>query len=424
MSSSPPNDTVADRFVGLLTALQPNDILQHRQCREAILDFIGRSEETFLHELFDKIKRPRKRRRRDSDPTESQVGAEAFFADKKRIHRERGPVGRQPSPDVRLLVQAVKDLESGMDISPEAYSGSYDRSDDTTPTEPIPNRQRCTIARLNNIEKTSRTAEGKRRLSLLRIEYEVDRLLPSAQRMRTSSGNIESDIVAAEREFSQLSGIDTTRVNALRKLARPYIHISRRENGLGLLLMLGSQSRHLWKSFSELAFSWLWQFCEEHLQHILAKAQNLQMTACRMVQSDFINSGVEPNELRGDGHIFAKHFLCHRPSSFSPDQGPGLDALATAAEMVHGNSQGTPASGSPREENHGCVEVPSSTPGNPVTSVREGGETQSSVPALFQAMGDGTSWGTSSNTDEYWESMMLPFPQIENWWELLNMPNI
>lgn len=133
-----------------------------------------------------------------------------------------------------------------METSPESYSGLYNGSEGTTPAETRTNRQQCAIARLDNIENASHTAEGRRRLRLLRIVYEIDRLQHSAQRVRTTPhGNVESDVAAAERAFSDLSGIDVNRVNTLRTSARPYINIAGQKNGLGILLMLGCQSRHL-----------------------------------------------------------------------------------------------------------------------------------------------------------------------------------
>lgn len=206
--------------------------------------FIERSENAFREELLERIKRPRKRRRRDSGTTDSRTNAAAFFANQKRIHEETGHDGRLGKPDVERLLQAVKNLELGMDTSPESYSGPSDRSGGTTPF--AANRQQLAVANVDNTEKTSYTAEGKRRLGLLRIVYEIERLRDSTQRVnRTPSGRIESDVAAAERAFSDLSGADATRVNVLRMAARSYVNIANRKNGLGLLLMLGSQSRHL-----------------------------------------------------------------------------------------------------------------------------------------------------------------------------------
>lgn len=95
--------------------------------------------------------------------------------------------------------------------------------------------------RFRKHERATIITEGIRRLWLLRVSYEVDRLLPSVQQERTD----KSDIAAAEREFSRLSGETTGDVRKLREAARPYLTLAGQKNGLGILLMLGSQSRDL-----------------------------------------------------------------------------------------------------------------------------------------------------------------------------------
>lgn len=95
--------------------------------------------------------------------------------------------------------------------------------------------------RFRKHERATIVTEGMRRLWLLRVSYEVDRLLPSVQHERSD----KSDIAAAEREFSRLSGETVRNVRKLRGAARPYLTLAKEKNGLGILLMLGSQSRDL-----------------------------------------------------------------------------------------------------------------------------------------------------------------------------------
>lgn len=102
-------------------------------------------------------------------------------------------------------------------------------------------RQEKVMHRFRKHERSTNIIEGLRRLWLLRVSYEVDRLLLSVQQEKTD----KSDVAAAEREFSRLSGEPIKDVRKLREAARPYLTLANRENGLGILLMLGSQSRDL-----------------------------------------------------------------------------------------------------------------------------------------------------------------------------------
>jgi hypothetical protein len=95
--------------------------------------------------------------------------------------------------------------------------------------------------RFRTHERTTNITEGVRRLWLLRVTYEVDLLLDSVQQDRTDV----SDIALAEREFSRLSEESIKDVRKIREAARPYVALANRKNGLGILLMLGNQSRDL-----------------------------------------------------------------------------------------------------------------------------------------------------------------------------------
>lgn len=53
----------------------------------------------------------------------------------------------------------------------------------------------------------------------------------------------ESDVAHAEREFSRLSGESEDVIRELRLVSRSYVTAANREDGLGILLMLGSQTR-------------------------------------------------------------------------------------------------------------------------------------------------------------------------------------
>jgi len=176
-----------------------------------------------------------------------------------------------------------------------------------------------------------------------------------------------------------------------------------------------------WERFSELAFSWLWQFCEENLQHVIAKAQILQTTACQLVEGEFRESGADLTELREDGHVFSRHFKHPQSGPFRPDQGPGLNALAMAAEIFHGISQENMALGPARQEGNGGLRFPNNAVTDHVTELGETVETQSTVPPTTPAVEDCIPWGTSSNTDEDWNSMMLAIPEFSDWFDMPRM---
>jgi hypothetical protein len=87
--------------------------------------------------------------------------------------------------------------------------------------------------------KKTHVTEGWRRLSILWVIYEVDRLMTNSER----AGTHESDVAYAEREFSRMSGGSEKDIRELRDISRSYVTAANQENGLGIILMLGSQSR-------------------------------------------------------------------------------------------------------------------------------------------------------------------------------------
>lgn len=88
-------------------------------------------------------------------------------------------------------------------------------------------------------------AEGERRVHLLQVEYEVKLLEKDAERGVASEGRTEGSVAAAERVFAHLAATDLLSVRKARKSARPYLCLSLQRNGLGLVFMLGSQTRTL-----------------------------------------------------------------------------------------------------------------------------------------------------------------------------------
>jgi hypothetical protein len=138
------------------------------------------------------------------------------------------------------MTKGLNCLRSDLSLSIEQHrTSSTEEVHDTTTN--IACRQEKVMHRFRNHERATVVTEGMRRLWLLRVSYEVDRLLPNVQQAKTD----KSDIAAAEREFSRLSGEAIGDVRKLREAARPYLALANEKSGMGILLMLGSQSRDL-----------------------------------------------------------------------------------------------------------------------------------------------------------------------------------
>jgi hypothetical protein len=91
----------------------------------------------------------------------------------------------------------------------------------------------------NMCAQKTHVTEGWRRLYMLWVVYEIDRLMLIGE--RTGPGS--SDVSCAEREFCRLSGESADVVRELRLASRSYLTAANREDGLGIILMLGTQSK-------------------------------------------------------------------------------------------------------------------------------------------------------------------------------------
>jgi hypothetical protein len=140
------------------------------------------------------------------------------------------------------MTRALNCLRADLSISIKMHriSNTEEVDDSTTETQTAC-RQEKVMSRFRKHERATIITESMRRLWLLRVFYEVDRLLPRVRQERMD----KSDIAAAEREFSRLSGEPIGNIRKLREAARPYLALANRKSGLGILLMLGSQSRDL-----------------------------------------------------------------------------------------------------------------------------------------------------------------------------------
>jgi hypothetical protein len=190
-----------------------------------VLDLVDRSE-TLRIEIATRLK---------ANKTPREDGDACPIAEYLAGHAYSGPASRDSA--IAQMTRALNRLRSDLQISVDDHqTSSTAEAHDATAC-----RQKKVMHRFRKHERATVITEGMRRLWLLRVSYEVDRLLPSVQQKRTD----KSDIAAAEREFSRLSGEPIKDVRKLREAARPYVALANRKSGLGILLMLGSQSRDL-----------------------------------------------------------------------------------------------------------------------------------------------------------------------------------
>lgn len=142
------------------------------------------------------------------------------------------------------FLSALEYLWNGCNISPDVYKapcgGTWSCS------SPWSNRHKGVMEQYDQVEEQSHYCESSRRLCMLRVVYELEKLLLHVHRAQRPTGRRETDMAAAERAFSELSGVPIKRVRTLRKRARTYSKIAAQRNGLGILLMLGTQSRDLY----------------------------------------------------------------------------------------------------------------------------------------------------------------------------------
>lgn len=202
------------------------------------MDLIEGCDNTVQDEIITRLSsngRPSKRRKKN-DPTSRPETRDRTLC--------------EPAKD-KLIERALKRLLQGCnEVSGEhdaLLSGSgdgYSLPPESSVTEK-PNRQKLAVGHYLWCEKNTTTFEGWRRLGLLCISYEIERLLQTVEREATSTLHTESDVAAAERKFAELSGSRAESIKEMHKRARRYDRWASKENGLGILLMLGTQTRTL-----------------------------------------------------------------------------------------------------------------------------------------------------------------------------------
>jgi hypothetical protein len=204
----------------------------NQELRNAVLRLIEQGGREFREEVAARLeadKRIHKLSNGNSKPSDEDEIA-IFLKDKTYTD------GTSATRMVPSLRKALLSVEAGHKVK-------LDRYKDSTPkiTHAAIERHERVIQQFRACEDSTHVSEGVRRLWLLRISYEVDRLLPHVELEQTE----KSDIAAAEREFARLSHEDPKAVRSLRKIGHKYTVMASRDNGLGFLLMLGNQTRNV-----------------------------------------------------------------------------------------------------------------------------------------------------------------------------------
>lgn len=182
----------------------------------------------------DVDERPRKSARKLT-PEEEQLAA--YFAKHKHS-------GDASSKQIERLAKAFKGLRSSLDISVDKFRIPGQKTvehliHNTSFATTTGCRQERAMQRYMVVVQQTHVTEGWRRLYMLWVIYEIDRLMTKGERAGTDG----SDVLYAEREFSRLSGGSEKVIRELRDISRSYVSAANRENGLGIILMLGAQSR-------------------------------------------------------------------------------------------------------------------------------------------------------------------------------------
>lgn len=180
-------------------------------------------------------KRPRKSAYKRTPEEEQLV---AYFAE-----NEYSGAASSEQP-IERLARALKGLRSSLSVSADAFQVPTEKEKEhlsrgTFFARTTGCRQERVMQHYRMCAQKTYVTEGWRRLYLLWVIYEVDRLMSNGERVGTDM----SDVAYAESEFSRLSGENKKTIRALRDVSRSYVTAANRENGLGIIMMLGPQSR-------------------------------------------------------------------------------------------------------------------------------------------------------------------------------------
>lgn len=206
--------------------------------------FFERGGKTFRGEVSKWLNlqdKPSKKRKTREQHFERDPDAQAFFLEQTR----RG--GALSSDKVDDMLDALEVLKSEASILSKntfnlarqdilAHASSEQCGEEGY-------RQRWVVQRYYRTESKTRDAEIDRRLSLVLLEYEIRRLQSTAFCGTTAEGVSSRGIPEAEEQFARLSRLSKEDVPKLRTHARPFVHVSSYQNGLGLIYLLGPQTR-------------------------------------------------------------------------------------------------------------------------------------------------------------------------------------
>ncbi|KAM0714566.1 hypothetical protein Q7P37_009862 [Cladosporium fusiforme] len=408
-------NTTASQVVQLLSGLDVSVMQAHQGLRNAVLDLIERSGTGFRKEVTTRLKARKRKRSRKSKDNSGQDEAEIA-----RYLAEQAYSG--PANGVRMmahLTKALNGLRSSLATPLDMYRASAnEEAANSLGGAPVlrstASRQKKVMQQFRTCERKTNVTEGLRRLWLLRVIYEVDRLLLTTERGRTD----KSDVAAAEREFSRLSGESPDAIRDLRNVGSSYLIVANQENGLGILLMLGCQTRDIWEHrLKEEAIKWLWKFCEARDSQVTDRAKALQLIACKLVLQGFSDHDTHPSELRLEGHVFSRHFKASEVSQESP---AGLQALVAAADVaaadqMHTNNFGSASNTPPRHNTMDDARFQHQFPGNAIdmAEIEQQGLGPPLLPQWQSASGSSWSRGTEAANFPFDNALNPPLHQFD-----------
>ena len=202
------------------------------------MSLIERSEKDFREEVVTRINGNKRRRKNAHKQTRGENELAGYFAD----HGYSGAASSEKM--IERLAKVLEGLLSSLLVSADDFKIRNSRdaehsSNDTFFSRTTGCRQERVMQHYKMCAQKTHLTEGWRRLYLIWVIYEVDRLMSSGERIGTD----KSDVAYAEREFSRLSGESEKAIRGLRDVSGSYVTAANRENGLGIVMMLGSQSR-------------------------------------------------------------------------------------------------------------------------------------------------------------------------------------
>lgn len=152
---------------------------------------------------------------------------------------------RKRTGDVASLIRAVKCLRTGTAVEEAIFRDLWTRKRSLMEASENLNPQQRLVASQKRIDDDSVAGEAARRIQMLFTHHEIEAMVPQAtQQALCNHSSHETALAAATRHFADINALDFEEIQGIRKTARPYLELATRF-GLGILLMIGNQTRDL-----------------------------------------------------------------------------------------------------------------------------------------------------------------------------------